>query len=49
VALNDLAWILATHPKAGVRNGAEAVSLAERACELTNRKEAGFLGALDAA
>ena len=26
--LNDLAWILATHPKLEVRNGAEAVRLA---------------------
>jgi len=49
VAMNDLAWILATHPKAGVRNGVEAIRLAERACELAQRKEAAFLGTLDAA
>jgi tetratricopeptide (TPR) repeat protein len=48
-ALNDLAWILATHPDPALRNGAEAVRLAERACELTARKEARFLGTLDAA
>jgi hypothetical protein len=32
-----------------LRDGAEAVRLAERACELTARKEARFLGTLDAA
>ncbi len=29
-ALRDLAWVLATHPDAGLRDGAEAVRLAER-------------------
>lgn len=48
-ALNDLAWILATHPNAELRDGAEAVRLAEKACELTERREARFLGTLDAA
>ncbi len=48
-ALNDLAWILATHPQDEVRNGAEAVRLAERACQLTGQREARFLGTLDAA
>ena len=48
-ALNDLAWILATHPDSALRNGAEAVRLAERACELSGRKVAQFLGTLDAA
>ena len=48
-ALNDLAWILATHPNAQLRNGPEAVRLAERACELTHCKEPAFLGTLDAA
>ncbi|HVM48517.1 MAG TPA: tetratricopeptide repeat protein [Candidatus Acidoferrum sp.] len=47
--LNDLAWMLATSSRAEVRNGAEAVRLAERACELTGRKEARYLGTLDAA
>jgi Flp pilus assembly protein TadD len=47
-ALNDLAWLLATQPQPEVRDGAEAVRLAERACELTHRKEARFLGTLDA-
>jgi tetratricopeptide (TPR) repeat protein len=47
--LNDLAWMRATHPMPALRNGAEAVRLAERACELTSHKEARFLGTLDAA
>lgn len=48
-AMNDLAWILATHPDANLRNGGEAVKLAEAACELTGYKEARCLGTLDAA
>jgi tetratricopeptide (TPR) repeat protein len=48
VALNDLAWILATDPNPALRNGPEAVRLAEHACDLTQRKEARFLGTLDA-
>ena len=48
-ALNDLAWILATHPQAKARNGTEAVRLAERACQLSGGKVARFLGTLDAA
>jgi Flp pilus assembly protein TadD len=36
VLLNKLAWIFATHPDAGVRNGLEAVRLSKRACALTN-------------
>jgi len=47
--LNDLAWLFATYPRAEVRNGPEAVELAERACQLTNFKRARFLGTLDAA
>jgi len=46
--LNDLAWLFATYPRAELRNGAQAVDLAERACKLTNFKEARFLGTLDA-
>jgi protein O-mannosyl-transferase len=34
-ALNNLAWLLAAEPDARFRNGAEAISLATRACELT--------------
>jgi tetratricopeptide (TPR) repeat protein len=48
-ALNNLAWVLATSPDAGLRNGAEAVRLAERACELTHYVEPSFIGTLAAA
>jgi Flp pilus assembly protein TadD len=47
--VNDLAWMLATFPRAEFRDAAEAVRLAEHACELTGHKEARFLGTLDAA
>jgi len=49
VALNDLAWLRATASQAELRDGAEAVRLAERACELTGSKGPRFLGTLDAA
>ena len=48
-ALNDLAWILATHPQADVRDGPAAVILAERACRLSDGKETRFLATLDTA
>jgi len=48
-ALNNLAWALAAGPNAELRNGAEAVGLAERACELTHYGEPLFLGTLAAA
>ena len=48
-ALNDLAWLFATHPVAEIRNGSEAIALAEEACRISNWKEAPFLGTLDAA
>ena len=47
--LNDLAWLLASNPKAELRDGAEAVRLAERARDLTGGKEARCWGTLDAA
>jgi len=47
--LNKLAWVLATSPEDELRNGAEAVRLAERACELTQYREPLFLGTLAAA
>jgi len=47
--LNNLAWILATHPDADVRHGAEAVQLAERACERTGYQQTIFIGTLAAA
>ncbi len=46
---NDLAWLLATAPDAKLRNGAEAITLAERACDQTNRKIATYLDTLGAA
>lgn len=49
LALNNLAWILATHADAKLRDGVEAVRSAERACELTSRKQAFLLGTLAAA
>jgi tetratricopeptide (TPR) repeat protein len=49
LALNDLAWILATNPDAKVRNGTEAVELAERACRLMGDQDPLFVGTLAAA
>lgn len=48
-ALNDLAWIHATSLDDHFRNGAEAVRLAERACQITDYKEPMFIGTLGAA
>ncbi|HTD68321.1 MAG TPA: tetratricopeptide repeat protein [Candidatus Limnocylindria bacterium] len=48
-ALNNLAWIFATHPEAQFRNGAEAVELAFRACTLTGWKSPTFVATLAAA
>jgi tetratricopeptide (TPR) repeat protein len=48
-ALNNLAWVLAASPDDGLRDGAEAVRLAERACELTHYGEPLFIGTLAAA
>lgn len=48
-ALNNLAWLLASSAEATLRNGAEAVGLAEKACALTERKVPVFLGTLAAA
>jgi tetratricopeptide (TPR) repeat protein len=48
-ALNDLAWLKATCWDSEVRDGAEAVRLAERACKIAGDKVPGFLGTLAAA
>ena len=48
-ALNNLAWVLAASPDDELRHGAEAVRLAERACELTHYGEPLFIGTLAAA
>lgn len=47
--LNNLAWILATHPDEKLRDGKEAVRLAERACQLTHSARPLMLGTLAAA
>lgn len=48
-SLNNLAWQLVTSPDPNVRNGPEAVWLAQRACELTKYDNALFIGTLAAA
>ena len=47
--MNQLAWIEATHPSAEVRNAAEALSLAQRMCSLTQSNVPAFLDTLAAA
>ncbi len=47
--LNDTAWMLATNPNASIRNGAEAVELAERALKLSVGNEPAVLDTLAAA
>lgn len=49
VLLNNLAWLRATCPDQALRNGNEAVRLAQLACRLTNEREPQFLGTLAAA
>ncbi|MEZ6092760.1 MAG: tetratricopeptide repeat protein [Pirellulaceae bacterium] len=44
-----LAWLLATCPDESQRDGAKAVELAQKACELTEWKEANYLDTLAAA
>jgi tetratricopeptide (TPR) repeat protein len=46
LAANNLAWIRATHPSATLRNGAEAVRLAEDLCQKTQFQQPGFLDTL---
>ncbi len=48
-ALNNLAWIRATHPDGVLRDGTQAVKLAGRICELTRHQAAGALDTLAAA
>jgi len=47
--LNNLAWLLASCPDDRIRNGAEAVRHAERACALTQPPQVMLLGTLAAA
>jgi tetratricopeptide (TPR) repeat protein len=48
-ALNELARLLACAPEDGLRDGAEAVKLAEKACALTNNQQPTMLTTLAAA
>jgi hypothetical protein len=48
-SLNNLAWNLATNPDPKIRNGTQAVWLAQRACELTKYQKAVCIGTLAAA
>ncbi len=47
--LRPLAWALATSPEPAARNGAEAVKLAERAVQLSEKPDAAVIGTLAAA
>ena len=47
--LDEIAWLLATYPDSNLRDGAEAVRLAERACKLTDRRVPALLATLAAA
>jgi tetratricopeptide (TPR) repeat protein len=49
VAMDELAWIFATHPSEELRDGPEAVRLAEHACALTKRTNPLLLATLAAA
>jgi tetratricopeptide (TPR) repeat protein len=49
ILLNNFAWLLATNPNAEIRNGPEAVRLAQKACELTRYETPVLLGTLAAA
>jgi tetratricopeptide (TPR) repeat protein len=46
---NTTAWLLATHPSSSVRNGREAVDLAQQACQQTTFGNPNFLDTLAAA
>jgi tetratricopeptide (TPR) repeat protein len=47
--LDEIAWLLATYPDSNLRDGAQAVRLAERACALTDRSVPALLATLAAA
>ena len=49
LAMNDLAWLLATAPDAPLRDGSGAVRLAEQACGLSHYQVALYMGTLGAA
>ena len=47
--LNETAWMLATNPNASIRNGAEAIELAQRAVQLSEGREPTVLDTMAAA
>jgi tetratricopeptide (TPR) repeat protein len=49
LGMNELAWRLASAPRAEWRNGAEAVTWAEKACALSENQTPKFVGTLAAA
>jgi tetratricopeptide (TPR) repeat protein/serine/threonine protein kinase len=49
LAHNDLAWLLATCPDDRIRNGKQALELAQKACDLTSHRNAYYLDTLAAA
>lgn len=49
IALNNLAWQLATSPQDDIRNGSLAVQMAEHACQLTHYQDPNVVGTLAAA
>jgi tetratricopeptide (TPR) repeat protein len=49
LSMNNLAWLKATCPAPKVRNGTEALEYANKVCELTDWKKAGYLNTLAAA
>src|SRR5208283_4638253 len=49
LTLNDTAWLLATSRDAALRNGPEAVALAEHAVQVTRGREPAVMGTLAAA
>ncbi len=49
LAINDLAWMLATHPKESIRDGGEAIQLAEGLCVKTKYRRPTLLDTLAAA
>ena len=46
--LNNLAWLLATSPEEGIRDGKRAIELAEKACEETEWQDAHIISTLAA-
>lgn len=49
LTLDKMGWILSTSPEAAVRNGKEAITLAQRACEITQNGNPFTLSTLSAA